>query len=245
MEDVLIGGRVVKGRKHGDAEDVDMHDAEEPESSSDGAVLTTIVRMAISSDGQWLATTDDRRRTHVFNLDSLQHHSQLPSFTHAVHALAFSPLSPALLILGFANNTLELWDVEARTSPSWARQFCSSLPKRFTHLHDPLIDITFPEPSTSQIGHYALIWGSTWLCKVDFSTQTGPGGFNKKRRRQAKQGHANKLVAGENFKMFTQYRQVLAAEFVSEKELVVVERPLVDVLARLPPAYFKPKYGVT
>ncbi|KZV77615.1 WD40 repeat-like protein [Peniophora sp. CONT] len=245
MEDVLIGDRVVKGRKQGDDVDVDMDDGESLKGATGGDVLTTITRMTISSDGQWLATTDDRRRTHVFNLDALQHHSQLPSFTYAVQAVAFSPLSPALLVLGFANNTLELWDVEARISPAWARQFCSSLPKRFTHLHDPLIDITFPEPSPSLPGHFALIWGSTWLCKVEFSAPTGPGGFNKKRRRQGKQGRANKLPVSENFKLFTQYRQVLIADFVSEKELVVVERPLVDVLARLPPAYFKPKYGAS
>ncbi|VDB99402.1 unnamed protein product [Peniophora sp. CBMAI 1063] len=243
MEDVLIGDRVVKGRKQNDADGVDMDDGNEPPASSRRDVVTAITRMAISSDGQWLATTDDRRRTHVFSLDALQHHSQLPSFTHSVQALAFSPLSPGLLVLGFTNNTLELWDVETRTTPGWARQFCNSLPKRFTHLHDPLIGISFPDPSPSLSIHFAFIWGSTWLCKVDFSAQTGPGSFNKKRRRQGKQSQANRLPVGENFKLFTQYRQVLAADFVSEKEIVVVERPLVDVLARLPPAYFRAKYG--
>lgn len=34
--------------------------------------LTTISRMAISADGQWLATTDDLSRTYIFNLDSVQ-----------------------------------------------------------------------------------------------------------------------------------------------------------------------------
>lgn len=245
MEDVLIGVRVVKGRKQDDGDDVDMADGDGPQSAAGRELLTVITRMAISSDGQWLATTDDCRRTHVFNLDALQHQSQLPSFTHTVQALAFSSSSPALLVVGFANNTLELWDVEARASPGWARQFCSSLPKRFTHLHDPLVDISFPEPSPSLPGHFALLWGSTWLCKVDFSAQAGPGGFNKKRRRQGQQAQANKLPVSENFKLFTQYRQVLAADFVSDRELVVVERPLVDVLARLPPAYFKPKYGAS
>jgi len=44
-------------------------------------------------------------------------------------------------------------------------------------------------------------------------------------------------------KMITQYRPIGACEFLSREELVVVERPLVDVLATLPPAYFKHKYG--
>ena len=47
----------------------------------------------------------------------------------------------------------------------------------------------------------------------------------------------------ENFKLVTTYRPILFVDFMGDKELVVVERPLVDVLAKLPPAFFKPKYG--
>jgi len=43
--------------------------------------------------------------------------------------------------------------------------------------------------------------------------------------------------------MVTHYRPILLADFVGEGELVIVERPLVDVLATLPPAFFKHKYG--
>lgn len=45
------------------------------------------------------------------------------------------------------------------------------------------------------------------------------------------------------FSMFTQYRNLLAVEFINSDEMVVVERPLLDVLSTLPPAYFKAKYG--
>jgi U3 small nucleolar RNA-associated protein 4 len=45
------------------------------------------------------------------------------------------------------------------------------------------------------------------------------------------------------FKVITQYRPNLFVGYIGTKELVIVERPLVDVLATLPPAYFKHKYG--
>jgi U3 small nucleolar RNA-associated protein 4 len=48
-----------------------------------------------------------------------------------------------------------------------------------------------------------------------------------------------------NFKMITHYRPILYADFLAPGELVVVERPLVDVLATLPPAYFVHKYGAS
>lgn len=45
--------------------------------------------------------------------------------------------------------------------------------------------------------------------------------------------------------MITRYRPILFAEFIAPGELLVVERPLVDILAALPPAYFKQKYGAS
>jgi U3 small nucleolar RNA-associated protein 4 len=52
------------GNDDGD-EDENMDEEEE-------AVIGAVTRMTISADGQWLATTDDLCRTHVFNLDALQ-----------------------------------------------------------------------------------------------------------------------------------------------------------------------------
>jgi len=48
-----------------------------------------------------------------------------------------------------------------------------------------------------------------------------------------------------DFKMITQYRPLLGVAYLGARELVVIERPLVDVLAGLPPAYWKHKYGAT
>ncbi|KAI0067866.1 WD40 repeat-like protein [Artomyces pyxidatus] len=255
MKNVFVGERMVKGRteEDGGTEMAEPDSAVEPDEDApslseepglDKPVPANITRMAVSPDGQWLATTDDHRRTHIFNLDSIQHHSVLPTFPQPVHALAFSPKSPSLLVLGFANNTLELYDVEARQFPPWARGICSALPKRFTQLHDPVIGVTLAPAVPGKQGVLAMFWGSTWLCKVQFDAPVGWGGFHKKRRRgqNANEGTQERT---QNFKLFTQYRQILLAEFMAPGELVVVERPLVDVLAKLPPAYFKPKYGAT
>lgn len=100
-----------------------------------------------------------------------------------------------------------------------------------------------------------MFWGSTWICKVQLDAGTTYGGFDKKRRRDIKhgpppppahgEGEAGENAANNNFKVVTTYRPILFADFVAPGEMVVVERPLVDVLARLPPAYFKPKYGAS
>ena len=272
----MVEGRVLTGRRNHDEREADAsepeQDAKEPDAETiavddpqptHGAERSpaTITRMAISPDGQWLATTDDHRRTHVFNLDAVQHHTSLPSFPQRTHALAFAPSAPSLLILGFANNTLELYDVETRQFPPWSRALCAALPKRFTHLHDAMLGVTLAPATQEENGVdeggggggsqnvLALFWGPTWLCKVQFAAPVGWGGFEKKRRRRrsgdTEHGTERDRNAVHNFKLVTQYRQILLAEFLAPGELVVVERPLTDVLVNLPPAYYRPKYGVS
>lgn len=262
-----VEGRALTGRRNGVDHDVDLsdpgqQDSHNSDSGSDDIdvwpthskpLLATITRMATSPDGQWLATTDDHMRTYIFNLDSVRHHSSLPSFPQPAHALAFVPSSPSLLILGFANNSIEVYDVEARQFPAWSRALCTGLPKRFTHLHDAILGVTLAPASADGTTDkrsenvLALFWGATWLCKVQFDAPVGWGGFEKKRRRRRSEGAGTERdrSTAHNFKLITQYRQILLAEFLAAGELVVVERPLTDVLASLPPPYFKPKYGAS
>ena len=59
--------------------------------------------------------------------------------------------------------------------------------------------------------------------------------------------HENDDVENEetlsNFKIVTRYRPNLFVDFLDGGELLIVERPLGDVLRELPPAFFKPRYG--
>ncbi|KAJ3828506.1 WD40 repeat-like protein [Lentinula raphanica] len=223
------------------------------DSDEDEPLLGSVTRMSVSADGQWLATSDDRCRTHIFNLDSIQHHCVLPSFPQPIQSMAYSSSDPNLLVLAFPNNTFQIYDVETRQFPPWSRELCDNLPKRFTQIHDPIIGVTFeppaPDASSQSSGRSALFWGSTWLCKINFDD--GPiksYGFSKKRRRETlkpqKNNHENAEEPKE-LKMITQYRPVLFVDYLGLGELVVVERPLVDVLSNLPPAYFKHKYGAS
>ncbi|EIN13583.1 WD40 repeat-like protein [Punctularia strigosozonata HHB-11173 SS5] len=257
MEHVGIGKAArTKQGGHEAAMDVDGEGSEDDEEeqipSGDDAVGISVSRMCVSTDGQWLATTDDRCRTYIFNLDSIQHHSVVPTMPQPIHAMAFNPSASrtTTLIMALANNTIQIYDVDAREFPNWARELSASLPKRFTGIHDSVIGVTFDPASASTEGAVALFWGATWICKVQLDRPAGWGGFSRKRRRAQKGGanEAGMVIADisqqqQNFKVVTHYRPILALDFFGPREMVVVERPLVDVLARLPPAYFRPKYG--
>jgi len=247
-----VRNRAVKIRKNDD--DVDMGDPDDEESDEDMSPShANVLRLAISSDGQWLASADDHCRTHIFNLDSIQHHCVLPSFRQPPQALCFDPAIPSVLVMVFPDNTLQIYDVEARQFPAWSREVCNNLPKRFTQAHDPVLGLTFdpalterPLDGSPQTSRCALFWGSTWLCKLNIDIPNVSSG--KKRRRDIQRSsstHPDLDDQSKEFKMITHYRPILCAEFLAPGELVVVERPLIDVLATLPPAYFRHKYGAS
>jgi len=227
-------------------------------------VIPAITRMAISQDCQWLVAADEMKRVYVYNLDSLQYHCVLPTFPHAIQALSFNPSDHGTLVIGLANNAIHVFNADSRKFPDWSIALCGNLPKRFTHLHDPILGLTFnPTPSKDGSGK-ALFWGFTWMCSVKLDSPAGWGGFSKKRRREYKtipngapQSHANTSKAQanvsaedqnsqtqpKNFTVLTYYRPLLFVDFLDCGEMVVVERPLVDVMSSMPPAFFKPKYG--
>ncbi|KAF7339657.1 WD-REPEATS-REGION domain-containing protein [Mycena sanguinolenta] len=231
----IPGDRVVKGRP-ADAEiDGPANDGEDSDNEiSSAPISTSILRLATSFDGQWLASSDTHARTHVYNLDSIQHHCVLPSFPQAAQAISFDPSRPNILILAFPNNSIQVFDVESRQFPSWSKDICSNLPKKFTRTHDHILGVTF-DP--------ALAGPSLKATSLDDSGRSG----NKKRRREGDSGPQIDAVSEDhaNFKMVTHYRPILFIDFLAPRELVVVERPLVDVLATLPPAYFAHKYGAS
>ena len=246
--------------------DVDMDDLshEDTFATKQLSVIPAITRTGISQDCQWLVGADELKRVHVYNLDSLQYHCALPTFSHAIQALSFDPSDHGTLVVGLANNTIHVFNVESRTFPDWSIPLCSNLPKRFTHLHDPILGLTFNPTPPKDGRRKVLFWGFTWMCSVNLDSPVGWGGFSKKRRREHQktpngtlQSHANvgkppANVSAEgsfgqtqpkNFTVLTHYRPLLFVDFLDCGEMIVVERPLVDVMSAMPPAFFKPKYG--
>lgn len=190
-----------------------------------------------------------------------QHHCVLPSFPQPPQTISFNPTNPNTLIMAFPDNTLQIYNVESRQFPAWSKELCNNLPKRLTQAHDPVLGIAF-DPANKETPanlRYVLFWGSTWICKVKLPEADAGTGLSKKRRRESQKlaallsPEAEKLEPSlqleehqsRDFKMITQYRPILYVDFMGAGELVVVERPLVDVLAGLPPAYFKHKYGTS
>lgn len=244
----ITSGRVVRGINRGTSD--------EDEQSVGGIDSVAIMKMAVSPDGQWLATSDDLCRIFVFNLDSIQYHTTLPSLPLPPSALVFLPDNPQILLAVLPNNTIHIFHVEHGEVPTWGREFNSRLPKQFLSAPDPVIGVAF-EPLPLSDGEMtgiappsikpkeAIFWGSSWLCKLELDWEGKYTGQSRKRRRQTGPVAVGEMASERKLRMVTNYRSILALDFLGPGELVLVERPLADVLSKLPPAFFKPKYGQT
>ncbi|KAG1715787.1 hypothetical protein ID866_1363 [Astraeus odoratus] len=260
----ISGGRVLRGRSQARQENDD-----------DGKELATpssppsVVQMAVSPDGQWLASSDEQCRTFIYNLDSIQYHTRVPSLPHLSNAMVFIPDKPQILMCVLSNNTIHVYDVENSEVPPWAHDLNSRLPKQILSTPDPILGIAF-EPvvsippltngdvtmidaapyNTPALQSAAVLWGSSWLCKLRLDWLGQYVERRKRRKSEAKQRPQPPISDvqnsdARNLRVVTHYRAILAVDFLKPSELVLVERPLVDVLSKLPPAFFKPKYGRT
>ncbi|PLW15946.1 hypothetical protein PCANC_16478 [Puccinia coronata f. sp. avenae] len=102
-----------------------------------------VVKMAISPDGQWLATADSKRTLHIFNLDAMKHHCYLPLPGSVVNTIAFPPAMPSVVVVGFANNVLHVMDVETRQVPLWATEVCTNTPEGLRQMRDSMLGMVF------------------------------------------------------------------------------------------------------
>ncbi|KAI8457958.1 WD40-repeat-containing domain protein [Phakopsora pachyrhizi] len=118
---------------------------------SDCQNTVTILSVALSPDGQWLASCDSSFTLHIFDMDSMKHHCYIPMPNLFVSSLAFSPSMPSTLLVGFTNNSLQIINVETRSVPSWASWLCSKPPDALSRLRDSILGMTFAPISSNVI----------------------------------------------------------------------------------------------
>ncbi|KAG8808373.1 U3 small nucleolar RNA-associated protein [Serendipita sp. 399] len=281
-------------------DEMEVDDASEAENET-GARIS---RLAVSPDGQWLASSDLNGRTYVFNLDSLQLHCTLPTMPLPLTCMAFDHHRSRLLFVAMPDNSVRIFDVESKAFPEWQRTFSQTLSRKLGSKRDEILGIAMlplappPLPLSSSASTITespmfaknatmrstaqgvVVWGANWICRFRVQPVMTTTGREKRRRGgddddddndDEDKGEADEemeehesdedsgsMVAPDStkedttnqktqlttqFHLVDRYRSLLGVFFLNSEELVMVERPLLDVLSTLPPAFFKAKYG--
>ena len=109
----------------------------------------------------------------------------------------------------------------------WSQQYSHLLPDRFLERTEPILGVAFDSIREKTM----MLWGTSYVCTVDFSK---PMPSKNESLTQSKKPMA--------LEMDHRFQSIMHMQGLGT-ELVVVERPVLHVLASLPSAFQKHKYG--
>ena len=221
-----------------------------------------ILQIAISGDGQWIATADTTRRVHAHSVDGLCYVSSVPPLASPPTALAFVPLS-AVVAIATANKQLTLYDVDRATLTAWS--VANPRPVRAIADSSEVAHSIAFRPDAPRA---AVLCAQSWLCSVPFTEaaealasaangdakgdakggdvtvdSTGSKGKKSKKRKAGATSEAVASAPADPTHTVRSYGGMLLFDYLTASSAVVVEQPWLRVMELFPPALYKHRFG--
>ena len=233
------------------------------DSSLDEDGLPAITQIAISADGQWLATADSARRVHAHSLDTLSYSSAIPTLPSPPTALAFMP-GTSVLAVATARKHLVLYDVDRACLTSWSMQHAAPV-QQVGSSAEVAHRIAF-NPSRP---NDAILCAQSWLCRVRVGSDTADAGAaaaaaadaeggrrGKQKKKRGRAAEAEEAAGGSRAggaspaggggdatQVVRSYGAMVLFDFTAADTAVVVEQPWLRVMDHFPPALYRHRFG--
>lgn len=217
-----------------------------------------ICSIAVSSDGDYFAVADTVGNIFCYSLSNLTY-SELPRVNTYVRAMAFRPDVRGRLAVATAGNQVYEFDVQSRKLSEWSKNNSTNMPKEFSQLLDKAFGAFFDSKHPSRF----WIWSANWVSFFDLNLQlpapraagkrkiemnaTVDGNLNDKKLANANSNGISNYGTGDSrcFWITHKYRPMLLVGSVGNSELLVVERPIADMLMSksMPASFYEHKFG--
>ncbi|KAF9584858.1 hypothetical protein BGW38_004904 [Lunasporangiospora selenospora] len=236
------------------ADGEDFMDVDGNDELGDDAQAETITSMAVSVDGQWLATGDLKRRIFIFNLDTLQtrrltdwsrEHSSDSRFPKKfldlkdkIHGIAFNPARKNTLMVWGASYVCHV-DLDRGVGD---RNALLNIGKR--KRADQLKEELQKQRRERQLKKYAALG-----IKPGPELETGEavvvleGKKSGKVLATATKTHVSEKKEEINFQLLNKFQPLMYVDFLDDNSMLAVELPFVKILSTLPPSYYRASYG--
>ncbi|XP_037538529.1 U3 small nucleolar RNA-associated protein 4 homolog [Nematolebias whitei] len=184
-----------------------------------------------SEDGRWLATANTDCEIHVFNLHKMKLHCSVPVHGSCPTAISVSSSSGSLVSVHADQQILE-FSLKQKEYTEWCRKLQRlGLHPRWLQRDTPVTTVTFNPSNPDQ-----LVLNDTFMFGIIDRTQPLPEAksslFNQLFLRTLPQ--AKRSSSSHAFKICKNFQNLLCMALLEDGSLVVVERPLQDIVARLP-----------
>ncbi|XP_072291813.1 U3 small nucleolar RNA-associated protein 4 homolog [Eucyclogobius newberryi] len=196
--------------------------------------------LAPSDDGKWLATANTDYEVHVYNLNKLKLHCTVPAYGSCPTAIAIHPVTNNLVIVHADKQVFE-FSLGQKEYTDWSRKLQKQgLHPLWLERDTPISHIAFNPKNPSHI----IMQDIYMLCVIDqslplpdlrtrFYNQTSLKDLPESQR--VRYSHAFKICKG--------FQDVLSVNALEDQSLVIVERPLLDILSQLPAPVLRKKFA--
>ncbi|XP_038126152.1 U3 small nucleolar RNA-associated protein 4 homolog [Cyprinodon tularosa] len=193
-----------------------------------------------SEDGQWLAAANTDGEIHVFDLQKKTLHCSVPTYSSFPTAVSVHP-SGCSLVSVHADHQIFEFSLKQKEFTQWSRQ----LQRRGLHplwlqRDTPITGITFNPRNPAQI----LLHDTFMFCIIDQSLplpEERTKLYNQALLRSLSQ--TQRPRESHAFKICKNFQHLLCVALMEDRSLVVVERPLLDIMSQLPAPVRQKKFA--
>lgn len=193
-----------------------------------------------SSDGSLLAVASANSQIDIYNVKKLKYECSVPKYSSPPTAISIHPTTNNLVIAHADQQVLE-FSIAQKQYTDWSRKVLQhGLHRDWLERDTPITGITF-NPSRPE---HILMHDNYMFCVLDKSLPLPDDKtplVNQKSLKQlsesARRSHAHA------FKITKRFQPLLFMDLLDDGELVLVERPLIDILTRLPPPMKQKKFA--
>ncbi|XP_039619444.1 U3 small nucleolar RNA-associated protein 4 homolog [Polypterus senegalus] len=196
--------------------------------------------LSASANGRWLAAASQNCEINIYDLKKLKHHCGVPVYSANPSAMEIHPETDNLLIV-YSDRQIFEFSITEKQYTDWSRK----VQKEGLHSHwferdTPVTHVAFNPRKPSQI----MLHDMYMLCIIDKSLPLPDRKMplynqlilkNLTDDERKRQSHA--------FKICKNYQHLLYADLLDEEWMVVIERPIIEIISQLPAPVRQKKFG--
>ncbi|XP_070763784.1 U3 small nucleolar RNA-associated protein 4 homolog isoform X1 [Enoplosus armatus] len=196
--------------------------------------------LSASEDGKWLATANADREIHVYNLHKLKLHCRVPVYSSCPTAIAIHPATGNLVMVHADQQILE-YSLAQKEYTEWSRKLQKQgLHTLWLERDTPVTHVTFNPENPAHI----LLHDAFMFCIIDQSLPLPEAKtlfYNQMTLRSLPE--PERIRHSHAFKMCKNFQHLMCMSLLEDHSLVVVERPLLDIMSQLPAPVRQKKFA--
>lgn len=196
--------------------------------------------LVASDDGKWLATANTDCEIHVYSLGKLALHCTVPVYSSCPTAIAINPTTSNLVVV-HADQQIFEYSLVQKEYTAWSRRLQKQgLHHLWLERDTPITHVAFNPQNPAHI----ILHDMFMFCIIDQSLPLPEAKhvlYNQMTLRSLPE--PERIIHSHAFKICKSFQHLMCVSLLEDRSLVVVERPLLDIMSQLPAPVRQKKFA--